>query len=66
MLGFINPVPMTIRAMEAYRDGIPNGRERAMCPNMIRTPPKKTVRRDTQIRSEIQPPIAPDMYTKEP
>ena len=58
--GLSSPVPITIKAIDKKRAILPNGVAKTICPNMIKTPPTKTVFRLPQIRSLTKPPITLD------
>ena len=55
-----------MKTIEINRNVIPPGSAKQICPSMIKIPPQKMVRLVPKIRSAIQPPIIPDMYTNEP
>src|SRR5699024_7755155 len=59
-LGFNKPVPTTIKAIETYKTATPADNDKAMCPNIISTPPMKTVFREPHTRSESHPPTTLD------
>ncbi len=55
--GLSSPVPITINAIETNNATLPKGVARAIWPNMIKTPPIKTVFLLPNTRSLKKPPI---------